>query len=615
MKYLIGLVLLLTSCSLFAQNEKLANEYYRSGEYEKAAAIYKKLWDVQQRRESYYDRFFDCLLSIQDYDRAEREVRSRMKSEPKNIRLLVKLGRLYEKMNRGEEANEIYKRAISRLEPNAASISRLGQAFQSARNYQMAIEVYSKGGELIGDTLQFVNVLRNLYRVIGDKENTVHYGLLSLVRSPTLVASIKSQFQQLLTTDDHDMLQAKLYELMQSYPDHVVIPELLQWSFLQQKDYANALRQARALDRRLEENGRRVMDIGQVAYNHKDFTTATKAFEYIINRKSRNTSIYLMASSELLKTKRAIILNSKTVRSSQLDTLERHYFEFLDEYGRNTRTAYVILDLARFQNHYMKDDARAMKTLQDLIDIPGLEGRILGRAKLDLGDLYLLQGERWEATLLYSQVDKDFPEEDLGEEARFRNARLSYFVGDFEWAQEQFDILKASTSKLISNDAIDRSVFIMDNLGLDSTAHPMQMYAESEYLIFQRRYEPAFEKLKILLNLYPEHGLEDDIMYLKATTYEELDNIPAALDLYASILEKHADDIRADNALFNMASIYDKMGDLEKSMELYERLFIDYNSSTFAVDARKRYRELKKIDEGDLNEQERFMRGLPAIEG
>ena len=43
-------------------------------------------------------------------------------------------------------------------------------------------------------------------------------------------------------------------------------------------------------------------------------------------------------------------------------------------------------------------------------------------------------------------------------------------MGDFEWAQAQFSILKASTSKLIANDALDLSVFIMDNLGLDTTA-------------------------------------------------------------------------------------------------------------------------------------------------
>jgi hypothetical protein len=65
-------------------------------------------------------------------------------------------------------------------------------------------------------------------------------------------------------------------------------------------------------------------------------------------------------------------------------------------------------------------------------------------------------------------VDKAFKEETTGQEARFKNARLSYYNGDFQWSQAQFDVLKASTSKLISNDALDLSVFIMDNLNLDT---------------------------------------------------------------------------------------------------------------------------------------------------
>jgi hypothetical protein len=52
-------------------------------------------------------------------------------------------------------------------------------------------------------------------------------------------------------------------------------------------------------------------------------------------------------------------------------------------------------------------------------------------------------------------VDKEEKESPLGEEARFRNAKLSYYKGDFDWAQEQLKVLKASTSELISNDAIE----------------------------------------------------------------------------------------------------------------------------------------------------------------
>ncbi len=132
--------------------------------------------------------------------------------------------------------------------------------------------------------------------------------------------------------------------------------------------------------------------------------------------------------------------------------------------------------------------------MEELKITPGLDRNVQARVKINLGDCYLMNGDIWESTLLYSQVDKDFKEEPIGQEARFKNARLSYFNGDFQWAQAQFDVLKASTSKLIANDALDLSVFIMDNLNLDTTAAAISLYSGAELLVFQNRFDEAFLK-------------------------------------------------------------------------------------------------------------------------
>ena len=199
--------------------------------------------------------------------------------------------------------------------------------------------------------------------------------------------------------------------------------------------------------------------------------------------------------------------------------------------------------------------------------------------------------------LLYSQVDKAFKDDTLGHEARFRNAKLSYYAGDFQWAQTQFDILKASTSKLIANDALDLSIFIIDNLGLDTSSAPLQTYADAELLVFQNRFEEAFKKLEEIPAKFPGNTLEDDVLYLKAGVYYKQRNIVKAAEMYQQIIDKHIDGIRGDNAMFSLAEIYEKhLNDKEKAKELYEKLFIDFSGSTFAVDARKRYRKLRGDD-------------------
>jgi len=251
-------------------------------------------------------------------------------------------------------------------------------------------------------------------------------------------------------------------------------------------------------------------------------------------------------------------------------------------------------ELADFEALYLNNLDTAIIVLQEMISFGGVDKYVVANAKLNLADYLLMQGDIWESTLLYSQVDKAMKEGVLGEKARFRNAMLSYYRGDFEWAQEQFDILKTATSKLISNDAIDRSVFIMDNLGLDTTAVPLSMYATSEQLVFQNKFSEAFSKMDSILILYPEHGLEDDILYTKASIYKKQRTYEPAISALDSIITKYPEEIRADNALFELAEIYEQVvQNPEKAKLLYEKLFLDYSGSTFAVEARKRFRRLR----------------------
>ena len=58
-----------------------------------------------------------------------------------------------------------------------------------------------------------------------------------------------------------------------------------------------------------------------------------------------------------------------------------------------------------------------------------------------------------------------------------------------------------ATSELISNNAIQLSVFITDNLGLDSNTDAMMGYAAIELLVAQRRYSEAIASL-LLGNKY-----------------------------------------------------------------------------------------------------------------
>ena len=64
--------------------------------------------------------------------------------------------------------------------------------------------------------------------------------------------------------------------------------------------------------------------------------------------------------------------------------------------------------------------------------------------------------------------------------------------------------------------------------------------------------------------------------------------------MYQAIIDTYPEEIRADNALFELAEFYEKaMKDTEKAKALYEKIFLEYTSSTYAVEAKARYRRLR----------------------
>ncbi len=577
-----------------SQNTRLAQQYFQNGEYEKAAELYDQLYQKNGRNDFFFERYFDCLLAMEDYDNAEKIIQKQIRRNDGNVKHYVSYGTLLERLGRPAEAEEKFGLAIEKLPADQYSVTRLASSFMSQTKYDYAIATYEKGAKLLRDDRIFAYNLGDLYRRKGDSALMITSYLNSLEENPERIRQLKTIFQRYLFEEDYIELQTQLYSRIQGGDDSPVFPELLAWVFIQGKDYRNALRQVKALDLRLDENGTRIFDLGKIAVADKDYDAGILAFDYIVEQKGRSSTFYIKAQKESLKAKRLRVVEGYNFTPEQLKELESEYLVFLEEFGSNRSTASIIIELSELRALYLDDLDGAIALLDQLITLPGVDPNVEAKAKIALADYYLMQGDIWESTLLYSQVDKAFKEDILGHEARFRNARLAYFKGDFEWAQAQFDVLKASTSKLISNDALDLSVFILDNLGLDTTAVALQMYADAELLVFRNQFDAAFAQMDILLDSFPTHALKDDVLYLKGQIFIKKREYEQAAAVFNEVVEQFPEDIRADNALFALADLKENyLNDKEKAMELYEKLFVDYSNSTFAVEARKRFRRLR----------------------
>ena len=389
-------------------------------------------------------------------------------------------------------------------------------------------------------------------------------------------------------------MQEKLFQRIQKGNNEILYTELLIWDYIQLKDFEGAFIQTKALDKRNKENGERVYELAETARLESEYDAAIDGFNYIIS-KGDSYPYYFSSKNGILNCRKEKIFKTNSYTIEDINQLKASYLEFLNEYARkDIRAANATNDLSKLEAFYIHDVANAITLLEPIVEWPSLNLTEKSRFKLDLGDYYLISGDVWEATLLYSQVDKAMKDAPLGEEARYKNAKLAYYRGDFNFAQTQLNVLKAATSELVSNDAMKLSVFITSNLGLDSVVEPMMLFAEADLFVFQNKLSEAVLTLDTLDKTFPAHQLADDILFLKSDIALKKQNLNEAVKLLEEIRSNYSFDLLADDAIFKLAEIYQfDLKEPEKAKLCYEQIILNYKDSLYVNEARKRYRSLR----------------------
>jgi TolA-binding protein len=365
------------------------------------------------------------------------------------------------------------------------------------------------------------------------------------------------------------------------------------WLSIQRRDFEFALVQAKSLDTRFNEGGQLVYELGILCMSNEEYEAAGEAFSYIIKKGPMNP-FYAESLTGMLRAEFLTITTGYEVDREQLDALDDQYDKALAELGKNARTVMLMRDQAHLKAFYLDDLEAAMTLLEEAVSIPNASDLMRAELKLELGDIYLFEGEVWEASLLYSQVEKSFKNDPIGHEAKFRNARLSYYIGEFNWSKAQLDVLKAATSKLIANDAMELSLQIGDNMDPDSTYTGLAYFSRAELYIYRGQDDLALATLDSIGQLSLSHPLDDDVLFKEAEIQIRRKNYAEADTLLAQIVSDYGTEILADNALFLRAELREEaMNDKAGAMQFYQRLILDYPGSLFATEARKRYRQLR----------------------
>jgi len=371
---------------------------------------------------------------------------------------------------------------------------------------------------------------------------------------------------------------------------------LLIWLFIQDKNFTAAIRQSVSLDKRTGLEDANIFGLANVAASNKNYDEALKAYDYLIS-KGKKGEYYTLASLQRMQMQYDRFIDEDIMDIPRSKELKEQFVKTFDVLGKTPETSALMTEYAHLLAFYLNQPTDAIQVVTDALAMPGINLPQISVLKAELADIYVFSGDLWEAVISYSQVIESNKSTLLSDDVKIKRAKLGYYMGNFQWAKAQLDVLRASTSKLIANDAMDLSFFISENLENDSVATPLKIFARADLLLFRNNFTEALAALDSISILYPDNSLIDDVNFRKANIFQKQGKYDEAAGLLETIVKEQGWEILADDALFQLAGIYqNKLNKKEEAMQLYKKMLTDYPGSVHVVDSREEYRKLQDAE-------------------
>lgn len=590
---ILSLLCMTWSISLLAQNDYArAERLFNEAKFDSASQLYLDLFNAESpKNPSTYLALSRSLFEVKDFDRlglvAEKY---RIDSEDP----LGYIDQYWALVSREKEkkADNLWKEitAYSRSSTEV-NCSRLMQRLIRYGAFNQAKGIFTQFAPAISSASQnLVEQYLELYFLEDSMDKALTLSLEYLQESPLQVEDFSKFFDRQKSKEGfYSLFKQKLFTYTSQHPEVSFTLHLLIWLEQIHGNFGEAARFGLMLARRSSSFIPTLLTLAQDAFNNNALVQCLELCDFVLTSEYVNS--YGGKAAQLKLTTQKRLLDQGEDQAVDLNYLENALLELASnsEASPSIQTE-AILEYCSIQIQYRQDIASTVNFLDSLIQSNTFTRQNLNRIKLLYGEALTMQGKPWKALIVYTQVDHDDGDGILGEEARFKKAQLSYYEGEFEWAQAQLNILKGATSELVSNDAIQLSVFITDNLGLDSNMDAMMGYASIELLVAQHRYNEAITSLNTWEQVYDEHVLMDNALVMRANIYEKQRNPEAAIRTYNRVLERFESSILCDNVHWALAELYQKQEEHELVKEHCLAILTDFPDSRLVNSARELYR-------------------------
>lgn len=592
MKKIFLYIVLLCSGFAFAQNEQLAQYYYDKGDFEKAKISYEQLLNASPSNTQYFLRTVESYQQLQQFANAEKMIQERYNRYKQGV-FLVELGYNFQLQKNESKAKNYYDQAIEKIKTNPNDVYGVGNSFEKKVLLEYALKAYQTAMQ-VQPNYNFNFQIGMLYGQLGKTDQMIDLLLTESFQNPQNTNLIQTQLSRFMNgeTDNtafKDAMRKALILKTQQNQD-VFWNHYLSWFYVQQKEFGKAFIQEKAIYKREQESLISIVNLSQFALNEDDTETAAEILNFIL----QNTN-----DQDLLIRTNASLMQIKIDKASEIDypAITTELEHMLATYGVSPFTLSLQIIQAHFLAFNLKKTEEGKTVIKKALEL-NLNEYQKADAKMELGDILLLEEKFNQALIYYSQIQLDLKNDIMSHEASLKAAKTSYFKTDFEWALKQFKELKSANTQLIANDALEYFLLINDNTVADSTQTALKQFAKGDFLLYQNKKQEAVVQFQNILKSFKGQEIEAVTMLRLGKVYESLKDFNSALSQYQQVIDNHSDGIYVDEALFFSAEIYnDELKDTEKAKPLYEKVIFNHQDSIYFVDARKKYRELR----GDKN--------------
>ncbi len=575
---------------------QIAGQYFKQEEYLKALDFLKDLLENSRNIQA-YEMGLTCYLALEDYDNAIDLAKDWSKRIPgQKNRFDVDELSVYLLTKEERKAERKFENILELItkQPNQAYF--YGKALQDKGYPKMALQAYEEALKK-ESRLNFDYQMAQLYGELGDIKKMYDNYIAMVERTPGYLPTIKMFLAQGISADNPDdentlYLKEELIKKIQA-GGAPQLNELLIHVFTQENNFRGAFLQLKALDRRNAIAPGQLNSLAKIAFNAEEYTLAASIYQYVME-KGEADGFYQGAVLGHLSARKAEQSQKAETEPKDWASLAEEYEKYRLAFNGDPYQGEVILGLADIYAYRLNQQDTAAQILQGMFSKGFLGPEDIARGQIAYADLLLYQGKRWDAIIYYRKAEKLLERSPIGQEAKFKRAKAAYYVGDFQWSQGIFKILKESTSKLIANDAMQYSLLITDNMALDSTTEALETYAKADLLFYREKLDSALYYLALFDVAFPEHPILDEALLMKGDIYFQQKNFTEAEKAWEKIVADHSKEILADDALYRLANLQiNQYANSEKAMEYFEKIFIEYSDSFFAAEARDSYRNLR----------------------